>query len=271
MLTTKPCAHLTAIAGQNQVGCGLCDGKADLSTALSPKFKHSRSGQIGGTLRTAQASNGPDNFVNAGMSRNFRNAVAKTVLEGATEKMAAIPFDPLCAELTCLINAEESSANATAPKPRLHRIRTVRRLQDVSLRTAARHLGTSVRHVRIQESEFSDLKLSELYQWQALLDVPVEELLVEPTSPLSRCVTERARLVRVMKTATAILEAASTPQMVCLAERLVEQLIELMPELREVGPWHAVGRRRSSDELGRIAEQCFPDDSLSESLMDSGD
>jgi transcriptional regulator with XRE-family HTH domain len=185
--------------------------------------------------------------------------------------MAAIPFDPLCADLTRLLGTEESSVDAAATKSRLHRIRTVRRLQDVSLRTAARHLGTTVRHVRIQENESTDLKLSELYQWQALLDVPVEELLVEPTLPLSRSVTERARLVRVMKTATAILEAATTPQLVCLAERLVDQLIELMPELREVGPWHAVGRRRSSDELGRIAEQCFPDDSLSESPMESGD
>jgi transcriptional regulator with XRE-family HTH domain len=185
--------------------------------------------------------------------------------------MATISYDPPCAGLVQLASNGQTDGDVAATKPRLHRIRTVRRLQDVSLRTAARHLGTSIRHVRIQENESSDLKLSELYQWQALLDVPIEELLVEPTLPLSRCVTERARLVLVMKTATAILEAAPNPQLVCLAERLVNQLIELMPELREVGPWHAIGRRRSLDDMGRIVEHCFSEESLSEHPMDSGD
>lgn len=166
---------------------------------------------------------------------------------------------------------EQPPAGGTVSKPGLHRIRTVRRLQGVSLRTAARQLGTTVSHVRIQENESTDLKLSELYRWQAVLDVPLEELLVESTLPLSRPVTERARLVLVMKTAAAILEVASTPQLVRLAERLVDQLVELMPELREVGPWHSIGRRRSLEEYGRIAEQCFSDDSLACSPADFGD
>jgi transcriptional regulator with XRE-family HTH domain len=147
----------------------------------------------------------------------------------------------------------------------------VRRLQGVSLRTAARQLGITVSHVRIQENESFDLKLSELYRWQSILDVPLDELLAEPTLPLSRPVTERARLVRVMKTATAILEIARTPQLVRLAQRLVEQLVELMPELREVGPWHSVGRRRSLEELGRIVEHCFADETLGGTPSDFGD
>jgi transcriptional regulator with XRE-family HTH domain len=166
---------------------------------------------------------------------------------------------------------EQLPVVGAASKPSLHRIRTVRHLQGVSLRTAARQLGTTVSHVRIQENETTDLKLSELYRWQAVLDVPVEELLVEPTLPLSRPVTERARLVLVMKTAAAILEVASTPQLARLAERLVDQLVELMPELREVGPWHSIGRRRSMEEYGRIAEQCFTDESLACSPADFGD
>jgi hypothetical protein len=40
-----------------------------------------------------------------------------------------------------------------------------------------------------------------------------------------------------------------------MAENLVEQLLELMPELAEVSPWHSVGQRRSLEEMGRIAEQ----------------
>jgi hypothetical protein len=45
-----------------------------------------------------------------------------------------------------------------------------------------------------------------------------------------------------------------------LAQTLVEQLVEMMPELEQVNPWHAVGQRRSLDELGRAAERQFSDD-----------
>ncbi len=182
--------------------------------------------------------------------------------------MASVQFDSARAELSQAAGVRAPlKVEGTTPQ-RLHRIRTVRRLQGVSLRTAARQLGTTVSDIRAQEDESADLRLSELYKWQAALDVPLEELLVEPTSPLSRPVTERARLVRVMKTAAAILEQASTPQLTRLAERLVNQLIELMPELQGVGPWHSVGRRRSLDEYGRIAEQCVPDDSLRSSSLE---
>ena len=44
-----------------------------------------------------------------------------------------------------------------------------------------------------------------------------------------------------------------------MAENLVEQLLELMPELKEVSPWHSVGQRRSLDEMGRIAENQIGD------------
>ena len=36
---------------------------------------------------------------------------------------------------------------------------------------------------------------------------------------------------------------------------------DLMPELKEVSPWHSVGQRRSLDEMGRIAEQPLGDPS----------
>ena len=44
-----------------------------------------------------------------------------------------------------------------------------------------------------------------------------------------------------------------------MAENLVAQLLEIMPELKEVSPWHSVGQRRSLDEMGRIAEQPIGD------------
>ena len=68
----------------------------------------------------------------------------------------------------------------------LHRIQEVRRLQGMSLRTAARQLGTDVRSIRAQEQASTDLKLSDLYRWQEALEVPIGELLVEDNEPLSR-------------------------------------------------------------------------------------
>ncbi|MEX2175447.1 MAG: hypothetical protein WD872_13880 [Pirellulaceae bacterium] len=142
----------------------------------------------------------------------------------------------------------------------LHRIQEVRRLQEMSLRTAARQLGSDVRSIRAQEQASTDLKLSDLYRWQRALDVPVSELLVEDEEPLSRAIRERSQLVKVMKTARSLVENAGSPASRRMAENLVEQLTELMPELKEVSPWHSVGRRRGPDELGRIADRTVADD-----------
>ena len=146
------------------------------------------------------------------------------------------------------------------PGQTLHRIQEVRRLQGMSLRTAARQLGTDIRSIRAQEQATSDLRLSDLYRWQQTLDVPVSELLVEDDDPLSRPVAERAKMVKTMKTARSLLETAPAGPVRRMAENLVEQLLDLMPELKEVSGWHTVGQRRSLDELGRIAEQPISDD-----------
>jgi hypothetical protein len=34
---------------------------------------------------------------------------------------------------------------------------------------------------------------------------------------------------------------------------LVEQILEIMPELADVTPWHSVGQRRTREDLGRTA------------------
>ena len=158
------------------------------------------------------------------------------------------------------INGRDRSRR-TGPSPqRLHRIATVRQQQGVSHRCAARRLGKDIGEIKAQEEEKSDLKLSDLYAWQSVLDVPLEELLVDPGSPLSSPVMERARLVRLMKTAAAIHEDAKNPAIQRLAERMVDQLIEIMPELAEVGAWHSVGQRRSMDDYGRVVERRLSED-----------
>jgi transcriptional regulator with XRE-family HTH domain len=143
------------------------------------------------------------------------------------------------------------------PAKVMNRIREVRQKQGISLRTVSRHMHIEMREIRSQEEESADLRLSELYRWQQVLEVPVSELLVEENDPLSRPVMERAHLLRVMKTAQSIVEKANTPALCRLGQMLVEQLTQIMPELEGVSPWHSVGQRRSLDDLGRIAEQPF--------------
>ena len=145
----------------------------------------------------------------------------------------------------------------------MHRIRTVRMQQGVSLRSAARQTGTDIRQLRLQEQECTDLRLSDLHKWQAALDVPLNELLEDTEEPLSRPVMERARMVRLMKTAVALREQADSPKIERMAEMLCEQLTEVMPELEEVGPWHTYGQRRSLDEYGAVVDRRISDDMFS--------
>ncbi len=120
-----------------------------------------------------------------------------------------------------------------------------RRRQGLSVRCVAQRLGRTVSEVRAQEEENADIFFSELYRWQAALEVPIEELLHDPQDTLSPRVLTRARLLRVMKTAIAIRRQARSEAERRLARLLIEQLLEIMPELKEVAGWPAVGHRRS--------------------------
>ncbi|MDE0734187.1 MAG: helix-turn-helix transcriptional regulator [Pirellulaceae bacterium] len=151
---------------------------------------------------------------------------------------------------------------------KLHRIRTVRMQQEVSMRTAARRSGVDVRTLRRQEQENTDLSLSDLHKWQEALDVPIAELVEEPGAHLSKSVMERAKMVRLMKTATSIQEKSQTDSLSRLAQVMVDQLVDMMPELEGVSAWHEFGQRRSLDEYGRAAERSLSYDSLIQSCRD---
>lgn len=142
----------------------------------------------------------------------------------------------------------------------LQRLALVRRLQGISRRTVARRLNIDVEQVREQEQAGCDLRLSALYAWQKALEVPVAELLVETDGSFASPVLERSRLVRLMKTVLAIREHSKQESIRRMAETMIGQLIETMPELAEVGPWHAVGRRRRLSELGVAAQRRLSDD-----------
>ncbi|OHB76001.1 MAG: hypothetical protein A2W31_08320 [Planctomycetes bacterium RBG_16_64_10] len=148
----------------------------------------------------------------------------------------------------------------------LHRVRAVRQQQGISLRCAARRLKLTVEQVTNLEKDTADMPLSMLYQWQNLLDVPLVDLLVDGDGPLSEPILKRARMVRIMKTAAAIRDMAHSDPIKRMAHMLVEQLIEIMPELKEISPWHAIGQRRTMDEVGRIAEHPVPDSLFGDAL-----
>jgi transcriptional regulator with XRE-family HTH domain len=132
----------------------------------------------------------------------------------------------------------------------LHRLAAVRRAQRVSRRLLAQRLNVDVDTIKQQEKETTDISLSTLYQWQSVLEVPIGELLAESGDCLSPPVLKRARMVRIMKTARFIAEHAKQPSIRGMARNFVTQLVDLMPELRHIGAWHLVGRRRSPDEQG---------------------
>jgi transcriptional regulator with XRE-family HTH domain len=149
--------------------------------------------------------------------------------------------------------------SAAESKRPLHRIADVRKRQGISARSAARRMHTSIDQVRRQEEPACDLLVSELLRWQQALEVPVADLLVESEAPLSEPVLTRARLLRIMKTVRAIKETSTSSSIQRFASMLEEQLVEVMPELKDVAAWHSIGQRRSPNEVGRTAERTLPD------------
>ncbi len=121
-------------------------------------------------------------------------------------------------------------------------------------------MNIDVEEVRKHECETADLPLSVLFAWQKVLEVPVAELLVETDESLASPILQRSRLVRLMKTVFAIRAQAKQESIRRMAETMANQLVEIMPELVHIGPWHAVGKRRRLNELGIAAQRRLKDE-----------
>ena len=147
------------------------------------------------------------------------------------------------------------------PHAVLHRIREVRIQEGISLRAAARRMGCDLSHLRKQERGETDLSVSDLYAWQSVLGVPIQDLLVECEEPLSPPVLELSRMIRLAKTVATIQERSESKSVRRLANMLMEQLSEMMPDLSDVGPWPTT-RPRTLDDLGRVCERRLSEDSL---------
>ena len=135
-----------------------------------------------------------------------------------------------------------------------NRVAIVRKQQGVTERTVARRLGIDVRSYRELENPSRDLRLSELKALRNALEVPLEDLIVDRQS-LSRPIEERAKLVKIMKTAAALRELPTNARAARMSKMLCEQLVDLMPELEEVSGWPQFGARRGSTAIGKALQQ----------------
>jgi transcriptional regulator with XRE-family HTH domain len=139
-------------------------------------------------------------------------------------------------------------------------LQEVRKRENVSRRALARRLGITETEVKLLENGLSDVRISTLVSWSQALDVPLADLVAEPCHTLPPVLKQRALLVRVMKTAKSLLEKAKEAPLRRLAENMVQQLEEVMPELHGVTAWPSTGQRRSVHDLGRIVERRLSDD-----------
>ena len=126
--------------------------------------------------------------------------------------------------------------------------------------------GSTLRRLKNKKSKGPICRSPQLYQWQKALGVPVGELLADGHEPLSAPVLRRAQLVRLMKTAASIQERAKQASVGRMAQMLIEQLVEIMPELKQVHPWNTIGMRRTMDELGQAATRSLSSEIRAEEL-----
>ena len=140
-----------------------------------------------------------------------------------------------------------------------HRLQAARLDAGVSLRAMALRMKVKVSQAKAEEEGDRDLCISDLHRWQEALQIPLQELLEPPKNTLSEPVRQRACMIRVAKTAKTLARNCSRIREQRLAQRLVDQLQELMPELEDVGPWPE-GTPRSRDDLGRSAYEIMTTD-----------
>ncbi len=143
----------------------------------------------------------------------------------------------------------------TASEKSLHRLREIRKQQDISIRSLSRRMNVTASEVRVQEDPQFDLRLSGLYRWQQALGVPAAELLVEPGNGLSEPIQLRARLLRMMKTIATILDQPQSDRTTHLIANLKNDILEVMPEVEDVDRWHGSSSDRSGDIAAAVLRQ----------------
>ena len=177
------------------------------------------------------------------------------MLESTDSYSSAVPIPPLVVpEQVFVPGGLPPQTDTRFP---LHRLAEVRKNQGVSIANLARRLNMETMDVRLQEIPTADMLLSQLYRWREILDVPISELLIDSEDTIDDPIKSRASLVRVMKTVRSILETARERSIQRMAQTLFDQLVEIMPELKDVSAWPAVGQSREPKDYGQAIYRRF--------------
>ena len=161
---------------------------------------------------------------------------------------------------------KQSNAN-TSKSPRIHRLASVRKQERVSWKSLSRRTGIPIGELKLQENEGQDLRLSTLQKWHQAFNVPIEELVVEPDDRITPSLELKAHLIKVTKTILLLLEQCEDETTKILAKRLFDELIQIMPELKEVGPWPTRNRPRDPNDVPRRVEQQISTDLLPDRVL----
>ena len=158
-------------------------------------------------------------------------------------------------------------------KPQLHRLQDARCEQEVTLRKVGRHLfgnPPQISLVKEQETGRADIRISQLRQWSLVLELPIDELIHEPEEALSRVSALRANMVFLMKSVVSMIESIERgshgPKEIVL--QLYDQLVAIMPELKDTSSWRVFGQRRGLDDFGAAAKYEYPEESLFDSQFE---
>ncbi|MBP3556421.1 MAG: hypothetical protein J6K20_01795 [Thermoguttaceae bacterium] len=166
------------------------------------------------------------------------------------------PRDVKPASLSRPSNPERRSPLKSA-RP-LHFIASTLRKQNATLAGCARRLGITLSEAAAQARPDADLTLSQLYAWRAVLDVPTSEL-IPFDDVVPDPIRNRALLLRTMKTARQLQDLSRGTRLEPAVASLVDQLIELMPELAETPAWPSVGQSRAPREPGSATRRVDAD------------
>lgn len=113
----------------------------------------------------------------------------------------------------------------------MHRVNAVRLQKKISLGDVSKSTGKSILELSRQESETTNLQLSELRVWAEALDVSVTDLLVDSGDGLSLFQLNRPELMSLVRHAQEILGHSNSASIHRLANNLIQDINELLPHL----------------------------------------
>ncbi len=144
------------------------------------------------------------------------------------------------------------------PQRPLHRLAAARRERHMSRQHLAEGLHVDVETLRELEQAQTDFPLSLLYRCREILDVPLQKLLVDASAPPALPRAARARMADLLRTVATILQESKQPAVCRMAHNLVNQMVELMPELKGLAAEYLAGDEQLLDSQGRSTGRPSP-------------